>query len=1605
MKRQKICRSILTLMMTLLMILPVSVVDTQAALGDLKNVDTGIDGDIDTNDIISLPIKILDYDSDGMLFEYAESKEAQSASDFGSKYAYDFTKVTSPSSDTKLTTNSIQSLWSGGVNLAVTTGTYANYAKLTWKGNTTGNNAVWSNNNAGVLLTDFSTSVNMSDLQYVVLVYRTNVEKDAIRFGIANGNGGAAYSGHQATFYMTQKGATGDGSQTNWTYAVFDLKTGGEETDLKENCPDQLKITDWTTTTGIYAGLPLDAAGEYMDIAHVAYFSNKKQAEKFGEYALTDGSDRGDNRAFGLLRGSRTETDTTGSSAYKGVADAVDSVKQLNTYSSATIDYSQYDLGYKLLGTFAAKGIANIGLLESTLSEDGYPVYKQAVVEYFAGLLKASLEIPERTSDGWKNYKYIKGTASERYGGTDLATALRKQINGKLGSYAETANKELIGTWEVVGKNITTYHDAAYFLLNNIFRDNSYNELQDDYDYLVLSAGQDKKFGNKAYGFDGGFTDSSDSASAKSAVKYDAEKRIIQNTSATGKTHFVYEVSGSSESTTTLNPFLPITSKNNSQGQTMTPYYQDDGVLSTGTTKDTLVNRNYGFAMVSEGEFVYHADDELFFDFEGDDDVYLFINNELVMDIGSAHSIDGARIELNDYVNAAKAGTLGSAARNQALNLQEGNAYTFKFYYMERHSYGSNIRVNTNIRVTDPSMITTKTAWQEGNRLDYGSVIETDKIVEYGFAITNNGKQNLFDLAFEDYDIGVKLDENSGLTVTDPTRVFDVNGEKLEATDLVATVEHPDYADIIVHFADNEALKVFLKDLSAEGTQNEQGLFIGATVTFRGIGYKLTEKQIEDGYFDNTVFSTATNKNGKTLYGQDNMRVYAPMSLIYYQWAGHDLKVTKESLIEYIIRAAANNQMDITEWGVTTTGIEKLELTTKSGHLISDDSVQIDNNNDITFNYPKAGSNYIYIKVTYDQTHQLREIIVPISVMVTSVEDSVYVLDYGLKVDLGEKLIDLAKDAVLAPGRATSYMAEGITGEVPSYNPNSITFKKIEGTTLAGKNGTFNWSGEDGQTLTYQPTDFMDEPDTIYAAIRVKENDYTIDNPIGTVDINNEVEMYKSVTVLPATVVYYEDNFPAIHYEGTTNTIEADATVTNLESAYNRVEGGELTQDKDQNENYGHDNVYAVAGNTESSGGTLTTITVKGTGQVASFEFKGTGLELISRTTAEAGAIIVVNVKDSQGNVVKNIPVITEFDNTSTGKGGDEKIYQVPVIRINDLNLGTYTVTITGIQRNDYTSGEAKAIDSYLYVDGLRIYQPLGDTNENYTPEENGAVFDEIRNKIAEGEVAVVKWNTDADTSISSGTNTWVENRNGDEEITGNKVGSVNDYLLYGPNNEVYLSGKENAEALMFYVAEDSSKETHNLQIAMRGLDAGSFAGTGSTGVSVPIKYAVAAEDGTIQWQDVTTLISSTELYYTIDYTKCPKIEGIGYQVVILVEQAENSMVSFTTIKYNGLNIVSKKSDGSSIFSDKASFNFKEGMLWKDEPEEGGSEPSEPEPDTSNSPIGDYGELLSSYAGQEGTYGLTASSRMYVVSDQEPTGEVLQTVRLANSQFAASYCP
>lgn len=1509
MRKNKVFKRISALILAATFTLPavfpsLSGITAYAATGDLTNVSTGLSGNIDTNDTVAFPISILDYDSDGMLFEYAESKEVQSISEFSpTSTTSSFTGLTSQSS---VSSTMLGNFWSCVTTSLKTPSGQPSYVRMTWaKNSTQAPHTGYGRSAAGIIMPN-DISLSMNNSRYLVLVYRSNVRSGKIGFFVERTNADRNNTSNRAgDFTITTE------NSTNWEYAVFDLKNGN----LKNSW------SNYGNATAIWVTLPLDASGEYMDIAYACLFSDGDKAEKFGRYAITEGSDRGDNRGFGLLRSSRNED---GTDAYDAIYETVSSVQQLNTYSGATVDYSTVDgLGYTLLGTLGSSSITNIGLLESSLGENGLPVYKEEVVDYFAGLLKHSLEIPERTSDGWKNYRYVEGTPSERYGGTDLATALRTKINGNMGSYDEAASKNLVGTWEEVSGNISSYYDAAYFLLNSIFVENSYNEPQDDYDHLVLSAGTDKDTGLKTYVFDAGFTTSATPANAQSAVSYDTENKTISNTDASGKTHFYYE----STSTTTLNPFLPVTDKNNAAGQTQTVYYQDDGTLSTGTTKDTYVNRNFNYVLSSKGEFVYHAEDELFFNFEGDDDVYLFINGELILDIGAAHSIDTVHVKLNDYVNWAKEtlndpnASAADKARAEKLNLVEGNTYNFSFFYMERHGYGANMRISSNFKLSDPSMEITKSGYQYGYELAYGSVVDKEQIVEYGFSLTNNGTENLYNFVFNDVDIGVEISYNNGLVVSG-SRVYDINGGALDPSDITAVLTPYNGDDITVTFSSNNDIKAFLADLSGAGISTA-GLEQYDKIALRGIGYRLSEVQVNTGYFDNTVAASATNKTQtKTLRGTDNMKVFIPADPMYYQWAGHDVKVTKSKLIEDIIDATLKPDSPL--YGkapsLTAGNVNKIEFTTSTGNVISYDYVTMDSGYNLTINYPNPGSKVFYVKITYNNSRETA--VMPILVNITDVKDSVFVVDYGIGVDLADGEDLFKNDNLTVPGRETLTKFWGITSQTPSYSTNNISFAAESDNVLDSAYGDFTVGDS---SLEYVPDEFMNGSDSAYLAIGVYEDGLS-NNTLGDVNINKEVQMYKSVTVLPANVVYYEDNFPAITYQSSQkNTIE---TV--------EPEKAPL-QSSDQSEQYGHDAVYSDTVDHEKSAGSLTTVTINEMSTVASFTFKGTGFELIGRTNARDSATIIVKVKDSAGKVVKQIPVITEYDNNNND--GDEEIYQVPIIRANNLSTDAqqYTVEIMGVPARDYDNVDANGVPAIkptvFYIDGIRIYQPVKGVEENgtvledfYIGTEQNAEFKELRKEIINGNIAVIEYNVTDGITLSTGTSTWTEQYNESEtdyQLKFNEVTSVDDYLLQGPNNEVYHTGTYSNSALVMYVRETAA-QNQSLQIGIRGMDETKFfAGIendSSPDVNAVVRVGVYTEEG-YKWDTpLATITSSTEQYYVINYKDCYyDTEKGAYQVVI---RADEGMVSYSGIKLTGLEILD-------IGGEKTDYFYSDGILMQ----------------------------------------------------------------------------
>ncbi|MBD3391544.1 MAG: fibro-slime domain-containing protein [Chitinivibrionales bacterium] len=96
-------------------------------------------------------------------------------------------------------------------------------------------------------------------------------------------------------------------------------------------------------------------------------------------------------------------------------------------------------------------------------------------------------------------------------------------------------------------------------------------------------------------------------------------------------------------------------------------------------------DHNFSFTLEIIGRFKYSAADNYVFRFCGDDDVWVFVNRKLAIDLGGIHSALTDSLVLNNI-----AGSHG---------LNEGQWYELHFFLAERHSGGSYATLMTNLPI------------------------------------------------------------------------------------------------------------------------------------------------------------------------------------------------------------------------------------------------------------------------------------------------------------------------------------------------------------------------------------------------------------------------------------------------------------------------------------------------------------------------------------------------------------------------------------------------------------------------------------------------------------------------------------------------------------------------------------------------------------------------------------------------------------------------------------------------------------------------------------------------------------------------------------------
>lgn len=648
------------------------------------------------------------------------------------------------------------------------------------------------------------------------------------------------------------------------------------------------------------------------------------------------------------------------------------------------------------------------------------------------------------------------------------------------------------------------------------------------------------------------------------------------------------------------------------------------------------------------------------------------------------------------------------------------------------------------------------------------------------------------------------------------------------------------------------------------GTTDENGHFtlkVGDTVTFAGIPAGATYKVVEDSpqAGDTWVQETTSDVTGKIEAEVTSAAVVT--------------NKTKTTVKDYVIYAEAGKTVTYAPDGVTITDL--------TAPITGDKDITTNVNKDGKGEFTPTSSNKKY-DVNYEGTTTDKgNFAGKITVLTYEATNKVYVFDYGLESNIADTTTGdgLFQGGIFYNEKATGTMATTAKlGEITPAQENSQT-------TISGSNIEIDKDGKAASAVTFKPIAFMDKAENYKYTANIAKVSTELD------DTNPETgtTVHGTIKTMPANVVYYEDNFNASN-----NTDDSSVKIVYTNSGSKPTNDPTYSQSNDQSENYGHDKAYN--GDLEESGNSATEMN---NGDGAYFTFTGDGFDIVSRTNENTAGLIAYvynGKKDAEyfrnpevfkagtKDLVKSIPVDTFYSN------GD--LYQVPVISTTLQQRGTYTVYLKALKT--YTG------QSVIYIDGVRIYNPLADKSAYLETEKNTKV-QELRGMLLGSSPSINLVTPDGNNGfLIDGGSTAVEQYLPEKPEIGAYLGAetLADVMKAGPNNELYLP-IDNGVA--FKVSTPVGDADWTLQVGAKSVSADTS--TESDAVVADKAFTVYVKPDDVKetkYQEVKnyTINTSTDMYYDIDLKEVIKAQGWtadSYDVIVLN----------TTVDYNNYDIIS----------------------------------------------------------------------------------------------------
>lgn len=379
--------------------------------------------------------------------------------------------------------------------------------------------------------------------------------------------------------------------------------------------------------------------------------------------------------------------------------------------------------------------------------------------------------------------------------------------------------------------------------------------------------------------------------------------------------------------------------------------------------------------------------------------------------------------------------------------------------------------------------------------------------------------------------------------------------------------------------------------------------------------------------------------------------------------------------------------------------------------------------------------------------------------------------------------------------------------------------------------------------------------------------------PIYVTDTQGK-KLVQNVYIIPASNVYYEDSL-ATFTDGSGAASGADWSIvdndgnaatekTGVYQALEELGKGDRTP-------YGNDGAYDNSSMLSMGTAHKVTVTADMAAKwskddttsawpTASFTFTGTGFDIISLTDNTSGVIQVKVYKANSTDTtpVKNILVNNYYGYTRDGAGNwvvsnsedPNALYQIPVVKVDGLDYGTYNVTIE-VFYSKYFDKTTKSQYSF-WLDAIRVYNPMGEGYDYTADNEGYPQYIKLHDKLA-------------DTAATSG----------DEQvlfIDGAEHATIAQYANYGPKNEVYLA---KGQAISFKLTGNTN-EIASIQIGAKAPDGQPTMTVKGNGSTTSAKNEV--------------LSTATEMYYDIT-------EQAKNGQLVTISNTSGSILSLTNLK------------------------------------------------------------------------------------------------------------